>query len=434
MVLDCRDAEQPPFSKGTLVGFRRWLIDNDLDRRLIERTIEVAQERGGFGARQLRAALDSSPLIGAGRVEDSYNLMGHALQKSLGVIARQQGRGLAEVAHEMSASLVVGRSLKANLDIDWDDLDARRGALEAILTILNHVEHILEQPGHEEAAAVLKIARIVEQQDVIVDDNGAPQLRRGVAKDRRVSIEDPDMRHGRKSRSKRFDGYKRHIMRDLDSELVLAVGVTPANVPEAQVTDDIERDLEHQGLELAELHIDRAYLSSRMVRQRPEDLTIRCKAWKVRNGSRFPKTAFEMDWDRQTIRCPNHVERPFTPGKVVRFPATVCTPCPLRDQCTRSLNGRSISIHPDEALIADCRAAQATPEGRNILRQRTAVEHSLAHIQQWQGPRARYRGSRKNLFDLRRIAIVHNLHVIDRKHRGWRTHLPIDFPAAAIAA
>ncbi len=95
MVLDCMGAAETPFSKGTLVGFRQRLIESDLDRRLIERTIELARKHGGFGAARLRAALDSSPLLGAGRVEDSYNLMGHALRKALGVIAGQQGRGLA---------------------------------------------------------------------------------------------------------------------------------------------------------------------------------------------------------------------------------------------------------------------------------------------------------------------------------------------------
>ena len=43
-----------------------------------------------------------------------------------------------------------------------------------------------------------------------------------------------------------------------------------------------------------------------------------------------------------------------------------------------------------------------------------AVEHSLAHIGHWQGARARYVGLRKNLFDLRRCAVVHNLHVVAR--------------------
>ena len=93
LVLDCMNAEEPPFSKGTLVAFRKRLIEKNLDRRLIERTVGLAAHTRGFGARALRAALDSSPLWGAGRVEDTFNLMGHALRKALGVIAVLQGAG-----------------------------------------------------------------------------------------------------------------------------------------------------------------------------------------------------------------------------------------------------------------------------------------------------------------------------------------------------
>jgi Transposase DDE domain len=90
------------------------------------------------------------------------------------------------------------------------------------------------------------------------------------------------MRHGRKSRSVRFDGYKRHVLKDLDSGLVRAVGVTPANAPEASVGRPIVRDLAHQdGAELSELHIDRAYLSSELVRERTPELEVYCKAWRV---------------------------------------------------------------------------------------------------------------------------------------------------------
>jgi hypothetical protein len=85
-----------------------------------------------------------------------------------------------------------------------------------------------------------------------------------VARDRRIIVEDGQMRHGRKSRSVLFDGYKRHVLRDLDTGLVVAAGITPANVPEASVTGDIATDLAAGNLRLAELHIDRAYLSSAM--------------------------------------------------------------------------------------------------------------------------------------------------------------------------
>src|SRR5438105_5817682 len=121
LVLDCLEVEEPPFSKGTLIGFRTRLIESQMDRRLIERSIDRAKETGGFGAGPLRAALDSSPLWGASRVEDTYNLLGHALRKALGVIARQQGRGLTDLARAANASVLGGASLKATLDQDWDD-------------------------------------------------------------------------------------------------------------------------------------------------------------------------------------------------------------------------------------------------------------------------------------------------------------------------
>ena len=73
LVLDCLDAEDAPFSKGTLVAFRQRLIEGHMDRRLIERTIEIANQSQAFGSRAERPALDSSPLWGAGRVEDTYN-------------------------------------------------------------------------------------------------------------------------------------------------------------------------------------------------------------------------------------------------------------------------------------------------------------------------------------------------------------------------
>jgi hypothetical protein len=84
----------------------------------------------------------------------------------------------------------------------------------------------------------------------------------------------------------------------------------------------------------------------------------------------------------------------------------------LRERCTASPAGRSVSIHADERLLQELRQRQLTPVGRAKLRERTAVEHDLAHIGPWQGGRARYIDQRKNLFDLRCSALVQNLHVL----------------------
>jgi transposase len=131
-------------------------------------------------------------------------------------------------------------SLKAALDRDWDDPAARDLALAQVLGLLDRVEAFAAGQFSDQAAdTAVAVARQVREQDV--DSCGpAPSLRRGVVKDRRISVEDSQMRHGRKSRSVLFDGYKRHVLLDLDAA----------------------------GLTLAELHIDRAYLSSSLVRDR----------------------------------------------------------------------------------------------------------------------------------------------------------------------
>jgi Transposase DDE domain/Transposase domain (DUF772) len=420
LALDCLEAQEPPFSKGTFVAFRTRLIEHQMDRRLLERTIEIAAQSKAFGPRNLRAALDSSPLWGAGRVEDTYNLLGHALRKALGVIAREQGRELAAVAQEAKAELVAGSSLKAALDLDWDDPTSREQALRQVLGALERVEQWLAaNPGliTEESLVpdCLAAAQQVRTQDVQTNEAGAPALIKGVAKDRRISIEDAEMRHGRKSRSVRVDGYKRHVLRDLDSELVAAVGITPANAPEASVAEAIKSDLKQQQITLQQLHIDRAYLSSTLVSERNLEMEIFCKAWPVRAGAFFPKTAFVVDWERQLLRCPQGIEMSCQPGQAVHFPTETCAACPQRSRCTGSKRGRSVSVHTEEKLLRELRVRQGSSEGRATLRERVGIEHDLSHIGHWQGDRARYRGTRKNLLDLRRCAVVNNLHIFARR-------------------
>lgn len=320
--------------------------------------------------------------------------------------------------YKLISDIVAGTSLKAALDLDWDDPEQKAQAFFMILETLNNVECWVQEQTDlnettvTEAKQSFDDARQIEKQDIEEEVPGFPKLRKGVAPNRRISIEDKDMRHGRKSRNQRFDGYKRHVLKDVDLGMVRAVGITSANQPEAKVTPAIETDLQHQKVKLEELQIDRAYLTSHLVKERDSDLTIVCKSWRVRNGKLFDKTAFTLDWENSKIFCPNGVSLPFTQGQVVHFPKHECHICPLRCQCTESKNGRCVSIHADELLLKELRERQNTPQGRAKLRERVCVEHCLAKIGQWQGEQACYIGLRKNLFDLRRMAVVHNLHVL----------------------
>lgn len=180
------------------------------------------------------------------------------------MIARQQGRGLSE-AQDIGVDIVASSSLKAALDLNWDDPDQKNLALGIVLDALEKFETFVQTQSdktqHPQVQRALETARQIEAQDVEVDADGEIKLLSGVAKERRISIEDDEMRHGRKSKNQRFDGYKRHVLRDLDSGLVRAVGITRANIPEASVTDAIASDLKLQQVNLVELHIDSVRLS-----------------------------------------------------------------------------------------------------------------------------------------------------------------------------
>ena len=104
-------------------------------------------------------------------------------------------------------------------------------------------------------------------------------------------------------------------------------------------------------------------------------------------------------------------------GKTVTFSASECDSCPLREQCTSAKlgTGRSVSIAENEPLQKKLRQMSKTKSGRDQFRERVPVEHRLAHIGQRQGKTARYRGVRKNLFDLRRAATIQNLEITQRK-------------------
>jgi hypothetical protein len=274
---------------------------------------------------------------------------------------------------------------------------------------------MVKPPLKEEVETLVQIMR----QDLEPDPGGGGvKIREGVAPDRRVSVEDREMRHGRKSKSKRFNGYKRHIATDLDTDLILAGAITPANRPEEEAAPELQKDIALQGFGIGELNIDRGYIASPLV---DEILgaggEVICKPWASRNGKAFAKAAFRFNMRDRTITCPAGEVEQLRFGSVVEFDPEVCDPCRLRAKCTAATAGvgRTVTIAANEKLQHKLRKLQASPRGRVKLRERAAVEHRLAHLSRRQGRRARYRGVRKNLFDLRRACAIQNLETIQRK-------------------
>ena len=429
MVLDVLGAQEPAFSQGAFQAFRQRLIRTDMDRRLLERTVEVARETKGYDPsklpKTLRVAMDSSPLEGAGRVEDTINLLGHAARNVIACTAALLKWSASRVCAEAGVPALDALSVKRGLDINWGDSGEKGGALKTLTGQLASLEafikqHLGEELKHPPLKDLMETLRQIIKQDLEPDPGGGGvKIREEVAADRRVSVADGEMRHGRKSKTKLFNGYKRHIARDLDRKLVLACDVTPGNKPEEEAAARLKRDIEAQGLQLGELHIDRGYIRSPVVRQvLAAGGEVRCKPWSGRNtqSGLFAKADFLIDMRTKTIECPlGQVER-FTLGTIVKFASSACVPCPARAICTnaRAGAGRTVEITADEDIQQRLRKQIATPIGRLRLRQRVDVEHALAHIGQRQGHRARYRGVRNNNYDLRRAASIQNLETMQR--------------------
>ena len=424
MVLGVLGAEEQAFSQGALQKFRERLVAHDMDRRLLERTVELAKTTRGFDFKKLpktiRLAVDSRPLSGAGRVEDTFNLLGHAARKLLECTAALGGRDPAELAKEVDAPALSASSVKRGLDIDWNDPEQKAEAIGKLVAQIGRLEAWVrdnlgrraELPPLSEQLATL--ARLREQDLEPDPGSGGPRIRDGVAEDRQISVEDAEMRHGRKSKSRTFNGYKSHLAADVDTELILACGITPANAPETDVLPAIIVDVAHytERNQIGELHIDRGYVASNDVQAlAASEIPIVAKPWHPRSGALFSKSNFKLDLDQLTITCPAGNTEKIRLGTVAHFPAETCDACLMRARCTASAKGRgrTISIAADEPLQQKLRAEIATPEGRARLRKRVMIEHRLAHHARKQGPRARYIGVRKNVFDARRHAATINL-------------------------
>ena len=431
LVLDCLDAEEPPFSQGALQAFRERMIAHDMDRVLLERTVALVREgvvttgEGQRLSKAVRVALDSRPLAGAGRVEDTLNLLGHAARLIVKSVSQILDSAPEEICRKAGIPLLLSTSIKAGLDIDWSDPRQKVAAVQAVerqvASLVRWVEKHLDDGIDAPLRQYLEAVTTIRDQD-LEQTAGGVQIRQGVAVDRRISIEDSEMRHGRKSRSKRFDGFKEHVALDLDAGAIVACDVTPANRPEEEAATPIAEDIARQGFTLDELHIDRAYVSSPVVAEvMSAGGTVFAKPWALRapKPGLFSKADFHIDLRAKTITCPAGEVEPFEPGETVHFDPEVCGACSRRADCTQAAagKGRSVSIAKDEAQQKKFRKLQATASGRAKLRARVAVEHSLAHLAARKGSCARYLGVRKNLFDLRRASAIQNLEATHRLYR-----------------
>ena len=274
------------------------------------------------------------------------------------------------------------------------------------------------EAGSAAEATLLEAAGLLSRvlaQDVERQEDG-PAIKPGVATDRLVSVHDPEMRHGRKSASKRFDGHKAAVAVDTDEPLIVAVGVLAGNAPDAEgALELVEQAEANTGCAVDETMGDCAYGGGE-TRQAFADAgrTLVAKVPHPSNQGCFSKTAFTLDLDARSATCPaGQTTQDFKPdpagGGQFRFAAAVCAACPLRTQCVRGVGGRTVAVHPQERLLQEARAVQASPAFAEYRRRRQRVEHRIARLVQLGIRQARDVGTPKVRFQLLMAAAVANL-------------------------
>jgi hypothetical protein len=385
---------------------------HDADMVLFEATLAKAVQAGIFKGK-LTAIIDSSPVHGAGNVADTYEL----IRKMIGRLARAMGDRLdADLAAECAGLAA------AKPDIDWQDPAVRKEHLGDLVDLaaemLATAAATSDLCADPEVAQTARLLAEVVLQDV-TDTGEGPEIRDGVARDRVVSHSDPEMRHGRKSASRHFDGHKLDVIVDEDSELVLGVDVRAGNAGDGEgAAPLLEKVQAVDGVEVETLLGDMAY-SDGDVREAVEEqgADLVAKVPPVTNAGRFPKTDFTIDHGAGTVTCPagetTSDARPIKdhkgrPAVAYRFDAGTCGACPLRDQCTTAKRGRQIVVGPHHDRIEAARAAQGDPDTKALLRRRPKVERKIDHLQDLGMRKARYRGRRKTRLQALFAATVAN--------------------------
>ncbi len=405
------EADEIPFHHTTLSVFRSRLLVNDADGVVLERTIERAVAAGLFPKKVLAIA-DSTGVMGAAAVADTYELLRGAIAKLIG--AAGGPKRLRAGLRKRARAYVRGKA-----DIDWADPAARRAELGALVAMARELLGVTA--GNEECAEARDLLERVIDQDIdeTPDDGAGAAIRHGVAPDRLVSVVDPEMRHGRKSHASRVDGYKAHVLSDHDTELVVGVTATPANAPDGPQAAPLVESARAAGVAVHEMLGDTAYGDGdTRVAVEAAGAKVTAKTQPSSPTGKFAKTDFAIDPAVPSATCPagqttttTGVGRDHKGRRVVvlKFANETCDVCPLRSRCTSSAHGRWITLNFHEARLQAARAEQERPSTRRKLRRRSLVERKLAELKIHGLGQARYRGQRKVLLQVRLTAALVNV-------------------------
>jgi len=382
----------PGIDAVTLCDHRARFMQSDVVFALFADLLAQAKEKGLISEDKLQI-VDSFMVGGAGAVQDTYTLLRKGIVRLLRVAEFHELRSKLEPALSRQ-----DYATDAKPKINWDDPEEKRRLLESYvsdarnLVVAARASHPLPKDLSDASDLLERIAN----QDVD-DSDGQIKTKKGVAKDRVISVTDPDMRHRRKTSSAKANGFKAHI--STDGSFVTSVVVTAANRPDAEPLLEVLKQCEANGMKPEQVMGDSAYCNWPTKESMALDgieLVAKVPS-EARVDGKYPKSMFDTDTRAGVVRCPEGSEARFDPSVIESRKGTVvcfsdCAACPARNECTQARTGRTISIHPYEPEIATERKKQATTKFKEFYAQRSVGERSISHLTRHGARHARYIG------------------------------------------
>jgi hypothetical protein len=398
----------PGFDPSCLSYFRQRLVQHQKERYAFDRLITVARTAGWLPD-QLTLLTDTTWAQGAGAVQDTYTLIRKGVRKLL----RQMGYGLPQkrrgLAPEVQRLLTTYLEQDRKAPIDWTDPQQRTAQLK---TLVQDAEATLElATEHLEDAEVRSTGWLLTKilgDDVVTDDHGDPQLGEGTAPDRTLSVTEPDMRYGHKSKAFRFEGFKVQVTTEPTSELIVDIADVPAPGSDGQhLAAMVGRVEEHAGVEVERVIGDGAHGSGAnrawCAEHAPHPIDLVAPLAQPPDPA-VHKSAFQIDLETGQATCPQEQTVSGRAGPRERgrptwlfyFRREVCQACPLFTRCVRSKTaGRTVRTDPYESYLQAARQRQHTAEYQELYRVRARVERKQAELVRHGLRHTRYLGRAK---------------------------------------
>jgi transposase len=408
----------------SLTKFRARLLLHRLERLALERSLELAEQLGMLDG-PVEQIIDSTPMLGAAATQDTVRLVRHGVRKLLDAVAGVD----ADAAGKLDRALVFDYARPNDKpDCRWREKAERERMLTRVAEDAERALRAIEHAGglldDERVADAHRLLRELIGQDFDIDSDGVPRLHRGTRSDRIISTVDPEMRHGRKSQHRRFDGYKLSVaVTNTPVPLITAVDVAPASAldgPQAKHLIDVQTRARRPARVLGDTAYGTGPVRAELAERGVEVLAP------VFDGAitpgRLGKRDFHIDLDADTVTCPaGETARIRTEPKGARrarFAKAGCDRCRLRDRCVQPTAGcKAVLLAPDEALLIAARHALKDPvTAEHLRRTRPRVERMLGLLaHRYHARKSRYIGTRKARLQAAWSAALVNLNPIGRQ-------------------